>query len=83
MSNNDEKVIYEKFTVRRTDGRDRLGEKHFGCRYFVLDITHDKHAIPALQAYAESCVKESPSLANGILEIIEEIANKTNIGEMK
>lgn len=55
--------VYEKFKVERTDGRSEPGEKHHGCTYFVLDLNHDKHAIPALRAYAKSCAKEYPELA--------------------
>lgn len=43
-----------KFIVRRRDGTDATGGKHNGCQYFVLDITHDQHAIPALRAYSSS-----------------------------
>jgi hypothetical protein len=50
--------IYEKFIVRRADRDDRLGYKHEGCKYFVLDLTHDPFAIPALKAYAEACEKD-------------------------
>lgn len=50
-----EQGIYDKFIVRRTDGKSEPGEKHHGCRYFVLDLNHDPHALPALQAYADSC----------------------------
>lgn len=47
--------IYGKFTVTRNDGQSAPGEKHERCDYFVLDITHDPFALPALQAYAEAC----------------------------
>ena len=47
--------LYEKYTVRRTDGTDEPGQKHSGCQYFVLDLAHDPHAVPALRAYADSC----------------------------
>lgn len=64
--------LYHKFNVTRQDGSDAEGGKHEGCHYFVLDLTHDKHAIPALRAYARSCKNEYPrlsadleSLANG------------------
>lgn len=43
-----------KFVVLRKDATDAPGGKHDGCGYFVLDVTHDPHAIPALCAYAES-----------------------------
>ena len=46
--------LYGKFQVQRTDGRSDPGEKHHGCQYFVLDVTHDPHARPALWAYLQS-----------------------------
>lgn len=55
--------LYRKFDVRRTDGTDAPGAKHDRCNYFVLDITHDPFAIPALKAYADACRKEYPNLA--------------------
>ena len=51
--------ITQKFNVSRTDKSDlQEGDKHFNCKYFVLDLTHDKHAIPAIIAYAESARKD-------------------------
>lgn len=55
--------LYEKFTVTRNDGSSEPGGKHHGCEYFVLDLTHDKHANAALLAYADSCAAEYPLLA--------------------
>lgn len=55
--------LYEKFHVERTDGKSDTGEKHDGCEYYVLDLDHDPHAAPALEAYATSCEKEYPALA--------------------
>ena len=57
------KGIYDKFRVERRDGSDAPGGKHDGCVYFVLDLIHDKHAFPALLAYADSCEAEYPLLA--------------------
>lgn len=54
--------LYDKFFVERTDGSSTPGEKHDGCEYFVLDITHDPHAGPALLAYAESARKDGYEL---------------------
>lgn len=50
----DQKAIglYNKFSVRRTDGKDIEGEKHFGCEYLVLDLTHDPLAYYPVRAYA-------------------------------
>lgn len=61
------KGLYPKFEVNRTDGTSGPGGKHYGCEYFVLDIDHDKFAIPALRAYAEA---EFPLLAADIREKI-------------
>ena len=57
------KGLYEKFHVERTDGRSAPGEKHDGCEYFVLDLDHDPHALPALIAYEKSCRADFPGLA--------------------
>lgn len=60
--------IYEKYRVKRVDGRSRPGEKHEHCEYFVLDLhpEHDPHARAALLAYADSCEKEFPRLARDL-----------------
>lgn len=64
--------IYHKFNVTRTDGSSAPGGKHDGCRYFVLDLSHDPHAIPALRAYAESCAKDYPALAADARHLADE-----------
>lgn len=55
--------LFRKFDIRRTDGSDQPGGKHHGCRYFVLDMTHDQHAPAALRAYAASCESTHLQLA--------------------
>lgn len=55
--------LYRKFKVERTDGSSDEGHNHEFCDYFVLDLVHDKHARLALHAYADSCRKEYPKLA--------------------
>lgn len=55
--------LYGKFHIERTDGKSAPGQKHEGCDYFVLDLTHDPHAAAALRAYADSCAVEYPFLA--------------------
>jgi hypothetical protein len=57
------KGLYNKFEVKRTDGQSNAGGKHDSCEYFVLDLTHDPFAIPALMAYADACESEYPALA--------------------
>lgn len=65
--------IYKKFHVRRLSDIDR---KHLGCRYFVLDLDHDEHAIPALSAYAESCSDEYPLLSRDLEQIARKMAEE-------
>ncbi len=55
--------LFRKFDVRRVDGSDQEGGKHYGCRHFVLDMDHDAHAPAALIAYADSCAESHPELA--------------------
>lgn len=59
--------LFHKFDVRRTDGSDQKGGKHHGCRYYVLDLTHDQHALAAMRAYAAACATTHPQLAAAIL----------------
>ena len=61
--------IYRKFRISRTDGRDAPGEKHHGCRYFVLDLDHDPHVWPALRSYAVACSDTHPHLSRDIRQV--------------
>jgi hypothetical protein len=63
--------LYGKFIVRRTDGSDQPGGKHDQCRYFVLDLDHDKYALSALRAYARRCAKTHPMLSRDLLAIVD------------
>lgn len=58
-----ERGLYRKYDITRTDGSSGPGGKHHNCTYFVLDLTHDPYAIPALQAYAEACKESHPALS--------------------
>lgn len=58
--------LIHKFNVERTDGTSAPGKKHDGCDYFVLDLTHDPHAVPAIRAYADSCREDYPVLARDL-----------------
>ena len=62
--------LYRKYLVERTDGSSGPGGKHERCKYFVLDLVHDKHALIALEAYAESCEVEYPSLYDDLNDIL-------------
>lgn len=58
--------MFHKFNVSRTDGSSDIGGKHEGCSYFVLDLTHDPYAIPAIKAYADICDSDYPLLARDL-----------------
>ena len=66
--------LYEKFMVERRDGSSEPGGKHHDCLYYVLDLSHDKYAVPALRAYAEHCKAEYPALAEDLFAKADEIA---------
>lgn len=68
--------IYKKFRVSRVDRKDRPGQKHHGCHYFVLDMDHDIHALAALSAYAASCRKEYPLLARDLQVEVAEMSRR-------
>src|ERR1700758_3049829 len=59
--------LYNKFHIERTDGSSAPGGKHETCKYFVLDVHCDQHAIPALMAYADSCKADYPLLARDLV----------------
>jgi hypothetical protein len=60
------KGLYNKFHVTRNDGRDKPGGDRYQSDYFVLDLTHDHHAVIALAAYAEAVGTEYPELADDL-----------------
>jgi len=62
--------LYPKFHIIRTDGQSAPGEKHENDEYFVLNLSTDKHAIPAISAYAKSCEIEYPLLAADLRTIV-------------
>lgn len=62
-------TIYQKFLVTRVEGGQGPGEKHEHCTFFVLDLVHDQHAIPAILAYAASCEGTLPGLASDLRQI--------------
>lgn len=53
----------QKFSVTRLDGEDAPGGKHYGDEYFVLNLTTDERAIPAISAYIQACEADNPTLA--------------------
>ena len=66
--------LYQKYKVFRTDNRDGPGDKHEDCQLFVLDLTHDPAAIPAIRAYIEAIKETYPILATD-LKNLESVYN--------
>lgn len=60
--------LYRKYHVLRTDGMDLPGRKHDDCDLFVLDLTHDPAAKPAILAYADAVSETHPILAAELRE---------------
>jgi hypothetical protein len=60
--------VFRKYHVRRVDGRDAPGGDRHGDEHFVLNLTRDPHAVPAIAAYARSCEGEFPQLAKDLTE---------------
>lgn len=66
----EQRGIYRKYKVERTDGSSKPGGKHEQCAYFVLDLEHDEFARPALEAYAKACHATHPDLAADIRHML-------------
>lgn len=60
--------LYRKFRVTRTDPDAQA--RHADCDYFVLDLQHDRLAIPALAAY------EAAAMAAGYNDLAEDLRLK-------
>ena len=69
----DPRGLFPKYEVKRRDGGSAPGARHHKCRYFVLDLDHDLHALPAIVAYAESCAATHPQLSADLMRLAEEI----------
>lgn len=66
MKTQQERGLYDKFFVERTDGRDQEGGDRQDSQYFVLDYVHDPYAVEALKFYAHKCKDEYPELSKDI-----------------
>jgi len=69
--------LYTKYHVRRVDNKDAtIGDKHFACPLFVLDVRHDEYARAALKVYAFLCTKEYPELSKDLWELLKRNENE-------
>lgn len=72
------KGLIGKFIVKRVDGQHRKGKKHERCWYFVLDLTHDPLAYPAVAAYERWARKAGyVALADDLLRKLFQMQNST------
>lgn len=71
--------LYNKFQVTRTDGTDEPGGKHDGCKYFVLDLTHDPFAAVAVQRYMQACCADYPQLAADLGDLLVGLVRTTDV----
>jgi hypothetical protein len=70
--------LYGKYRVERlVDPTD----KHRDCRYYVLDLTHDAFAGPALRAYADACEATYPALARDLRALAPTAPASPPVGE--
>ena len=58
--------LYRKFHITRHDPEN----KHVGCFYYVLDLDHDRCAIPAMEAYIGACEADYPKLAADLRGVV-------------
>lgn len=65
--------LYQKFWVRRVDGRDLPGGDRQGAAYFVLDVVNDPFARQALMACWSACRWDLPELAAGLDALLREL----------
>ena len=65
--------LYQKFDIRRADGTDAPGEKHDGCQYFVLDLTHDPYARRAALEYGRLCMDTHPTLGVELVNLATDL----------
>lgn len=66
--------LHEKYAVSRTDGADQLGQRHYGCETFTMDLTHDRYARTAALAYAGACENDKPELARELRAMIDRLS---------
>lgn len=59
---------YAKFKVERLDPE--AAARHVGCDHFVLDLTHDPLAIPAIETYRRA------AMAAGYRKLAEDLEDR-------
>jgi hypothetical protein len=79
MTSDDPRGLHNKFYIERTDGRHRPGEKHYGCRYFVLDLNHDAAVPLVLPTLADAYETTGrPTLATDLRTLATDVLDALN-----
>jgi hypothetical protein len=65
--------LYQKFDVKRVDGRDSAGGDREGACYFVIDVTNDPGASGAIRGYLASCAGSLPLLEADLDGLLAEL----------
>jgi hypothetical protein len=65
--------MYEKYFVRRADGLDTPGCRHYRCRYLVLDLSHDETACDVALEYAARIQNTQPQFAADLVRLVNTI----------
>lgn len=71
----DNKGLYGKFIVYRTDGKSDFGKKHHYCSYYVVDLNHDDNASLILRFIAG--LTSNPNLHDDLMRRALEIEDLT------
>lgn len=69
----DNRGLFDKFDVIRTDGQSEPGGKHRGCAYLVLDLVHDPVARQIARSAAASYAQLRPRFAAELLAQVDEL----------
>lgn len=76
--------LYQKFLVRRRDGRDLPGGDRCDAAYLTLDVVHDPHAARIVRAMAAAYAQD-PVLGRwvgGLLDLADELDARVKDGPM-
>jgi hypothetical protein len=74
--------IYQKFNVRRRDGRDLPGGDRANAAYFVIDVANDPNAAGTLETYSRECEAEAPKLAEELRRLVSELRSGVTDGPL-
>lgn len=74
--------LYQKFDVKRRDGRDQPGGDRENAVYFTLDVLNDPFALSAIAGYRIMCEGTCPRLANELFALEQELRSGRRDGPM-